>query len=234
MSKQPNLSENDLFKMNSSTNDPNKKPESSKGNASDIDSLRDFMRASSVKGVEKKESVQNTAYQPVIYKKPIQEDNATTPPPTPKPNPVIDYRKNVQRQAREQKKVGSALSFLVYAVLGVLLIFGALAGYGAYVIFGELRSQKATAQQIQNELTGQIETLQSNLAQTQAALEQQSKQANEVIVELQGKLEIQQNTFQANLATEKKNRETALNARDNQIYELRQRVRRLENRYSNY
>lgn len=231
MSKQPNLSENDLFKMNSSTNDKIKKTESSKENANDIDSLRDFMRASSAKGSDKKESMQDETYQPAIYKKPIREENETTPPPTPKPNPVIDYRKNVQRQVREQKKVGSALGFLVYAALGVLLLFGALASYGAYVIFGELRVQKATAQQIQKELTGEIATLQSNLAQTQTALEQQSKQANEVIVGLQGKLEAQQNLFQTHIATEKKSRETGLSARDNQISELRQRVRRLENRY---
>ena len=234
MSKQPNLSENDLFKMSSSSNEKSKKTESSSSSprgANEIDSLRDFMRASSTRGSEKKEIPADPSYQPAIYKKPVVEENAQTTQADPKPNPVIDYRKNVQRQVREQKKVGSALSFLVYGVLGVLIIFGGLASYGAYVIFGELRTQKATAQQIQGELTGQIETLQANLMQTQTALEQQSKQANEALVAVQGKLDTQKAAYDATLATEKKNREIALRNRDDQIYELRQRVRRLENRY---
>lgn len=232
MSKLTNLPENDLFKMN--TPDEKSKKASPLNGGTSQDSLRDFMRASSTRGTEKKETPAG-GYQSTIYKKPNAEEsvqeNAEVSSANPKPNPVIDYRKNVQRQVREQKKVGSALGFLVYGVLGVLLVFGALAGYGAYVIFGELRAQKATAEQIRGELTGQLETLQANLTQTQAALESQSKQANETIVALQGQLETQKAAFQNTLAIEKKNREASIRARENEIYELRQRVRRLENRY---
>ena len=231
MSKEPNLSENDLFKMSSPPiGEKNKKTDVSSEGASDVDSLRDFMRASSTRTSERKESFPDPSYQPSIYKKPAEE-NMESPPENPKPNPVIDYRKNVQRQVREQKKVGSALGTLAYGALGLLIVFGVLASYGAYVIFGELRMQKATAQQIQQKLTGQIEALQANLMQTQTALETHSKQSNEMLVALQEKLETQNKTFQSAIAIERKNREVALRTRDDQASELRQRIRRLENRY---
>ncbi|MBX7156921.1 MAG: hypothetical protein K1X66_00845 [Verrucomicrobiae bacterium] len=242
MSKTPDSSDPELFSMpQSSESGKGEKTKSSSngGNGSNMDSLRDFMRATSGRPSEKassstsssEDSNTSASYQPSIYKKPSSSESSETHKTMPTENPVIDYRKNVQRQVREQKKVSSALGLITYGVLGVVLLFGALAGYGAYVIFGELRTQKATAEQIRRDLNGQIETLQANLSQTQSALEQQSQQANETIMNLQKQLETQKTGWQADLANEKKIRNGALQKRDDEIYELRQRVRRLENRY---
>lgn len=242
MSKPRDPSEPELFSASpsfESKKGEKKESDSHSGNGSNVDSLRDFMKATSGRSSEKSSdpspSSSNTnpsssSYQPAIYKKPSSGQSSETPKTMPTENPVIDYRKNVQRQVREQKKVSSALGLVIYAILGVIILFGALAGYGAYVIFGELRTQKATAEQIRRELNGQIETLQANLSQTQTALEQQSQQANETILNLQKQLETQKTAWQNDLANEKKIRNVALQKRDSELYEVRQRLRRLENR----
>ncbi len=72
-----------------------------------------------------------------------------------------DYRRNVQRQVREQRAVGSILGIVV-ALIALLLLAGiGFAGYGAYILFQDLGAQKVSTSQLRAALRGDIDQLQA-------------------------------------------------------------------------
>ncbi len=104
---------------------------------------------------------------------------------TSRPASTVDYRANVERQSREQKSVGSILSYIVYALIAFFVISAALAGYGAHVIFKQLDDQSVTVSDLDKKYSDANKDLQAKLATTQdalAAAQAQIQRQQEVIV----------------------------------------------------
>ncbi len=94
----------------------------------------------------------------------------TTPASGARTNPVVDYRSNVERQAREQKSVGSLLSIIVYALIALFVISAGLSGYGAKVIFDRLHDQSVTVSDLDQRLSAQNQALSNQLQTTMSNL----------------------------------------------------------------
>ena len=89
---------------------------------------------------------------------------------------MVDYRTNVDRQAREQKSVGSLLSILVYALIAFVVIGSLLAGYGAYIVSEQLHQQSATVSDLDKKYAAANKDLNTKLAATQDTLTQAQAQ----------------------------------------------------------
>lgn len=113
---------------------------------------------------------------------------ATVRPSTttsPRASAPVDYRANVDRQAREQKSVGSILSYVVYGLIAIFLLGAGLAGYGANIIFAKLHDQSATVSELDQKyeaankiLTVNLNTTQESLVQAQAQITRQQDVIN--------------------------------------------------------
>jgi hypothetical protein len=88
----------------------------------------------------------------------------------------IDYRTNVERQSREQKSVGSLLSYFVYGLIAIFVLGAILAGYGANVIFERINSQSATVSELDAHYASATKDLNTKLASTQDTLSQAQAQ----------------------------------------------------------
>jgi hypothetical protein len=93
-----------------------------------------------------------------------------------RPSPSIDYRANVERQSREQKSVGSILSYVVYGLIAFFVISAVLAAYGADVIFKQLHDQSVTVNDLDARYAAANKDLNSKLATTQDTLSQAQAQ----------------------------------------------------------
>ena len=97
----------------------------------------------------------------------------------------FDYRANVERQSREQKSVGSIISYVVYGLIAVFVIGAGLATYGTVVIFDRLHDHATSISSLDDkyaqkdaELTKAIVTTQETLAQAKATIAQQQDLLN--------------------------------------------------------
>lgn len=72
-----------------------------------------------------------------------------------------DYKRNVQRQVREQRAVGSILGVVVTLIALILLAGLGFAGYGAYILSQDLGAQKMSTSQMRAALRGDIDQLQA-------------------------------------------------------------------------
>jgi hypothetical protein len=87
-----------------------------------------------------------------------------------RPATSVDYRANVERQSREQKSVGSILSYVVWGLIGFFVISAGLAIYGADVIFKQLHDQSVTVSGVDQKYEVATKDLTAQLASTQEAL----------------------------------------------------------------
>jgi hypothetical protein len=106
---------------------------------------------------------------------------------SPRPVTTNDYRANVERQSREQKSVGNILSYVVYGLIFLFVVAGALAAYGANVIFAKIHDQSQTVSDLdqkyaasEKDLNGKLATTQDSLTQ---ALAQISRQQDLIVKE---------------------------------------------------
>jgi len=115
---------------------------------------------------------------------PAPSTSSTSPTPvrtaasTVRPSSVVDYRTNVERQAREQKSVGGILSILVYSLIGLFVLGALLAGYGAYVVHQALHDQSVTVTQLEARYDAENKDLNAKLATTLDTLTQAQAQIN--------------------------------------------------------
>jgi hypothetical protein len=147
---------------------------------------------------------------------------------SPRPATSVDYRANVDRQSREQKSVGSLLSYVVYGLIAFFVISAILAGYGADVIFKQLHDQSMTVSDLDaryaeanKDLTAKLATTQDTLTQAQAQIGRQQ----DLIVKQQeelNKLIAATNDNESAIKLEK-------SSRAQETVNLRARVRDLEN-----
>jgi hypothetical protein len=109
---------------------------------------------------------------------PASSSSATTLPSSvarsatssPRPAGAVDYRANVERQSREQKSVGSLLSYVVYGLIGFFVVGAGLAGYGAYVLSERISDQSVTVDDINQRYATATKVLNTKLATTQDTL----------------------------------------------------------------
>lgn len=148
---------------------------------------------------------------------------------SPRPATTVDYRANVERQAREQKSVGSILAYVVYALIGFFVVVTALAGYGAYVVSVQLHQQSVTVRdldehyaKVTNDLNTKFAATQETLSQAQAQIARQQ----DVIVKQQEELNRLISATNENASALKVEKQ----ARAQETASLRARVKDLENR----
>lgn len=91
---------------------------------------------------------------------------------SPRPASNVDYRANVERQSREQKSVGSILSYAVWGLIGFFVVSAGLAIYGADVIFKQLHDQSVTVSGVDQKYDLATKDLNAKLTTTQDALTQ--------------------------------------------------------------
>jgi hypothetical protein len=149
--------------------------------------------------------------------------------PSARPATVVDYRANVERQAREQKSVGGVLSIVVYVLIVFFVIGASLAGYGLYAITKQLHQQSLTIDELDKRyaakheiLAGQLNTTIDTLTRAQAQIGREQ----ELILQQQeaiNKLIAADDAASTALKQERQ-------ARASETASLRARVNSLENR----
>jgi hypothetical protein len=151
--------------------------------------------------------------------------------PSTRPATVVDYRTNIERQAREQKSMGGVLAIVVYVLIGFFVLGASLAGYGLYAISKQLHQQSLTIDDLDKRYAAQHEALAAQLNATIETLTKAQAQIGreqELIMQQQ---EAINKLIAANDATA-----TALKqerqSRASETASLRARVNSLENRGS--
>lgn len=144
--------------------------------------------------------------------------------PMPTATPIIDYRKNVERQIREQRATTSILNTVAYVLIGLFVFFGALAGYGAYVIFNELKAQKVTTAAIREEMKGSIQALQKELQESNETLSQVREENAQLTAALGARID----SAQATINVERKTRDAETSDLKNRVGQLEKRAAKLE------
>jgi len=95
-----------------------------------------------------------------------------------RPTSVVDYRTNVERQAREQKSVGNLLAYLVYGLIALFVIGSGLAGYGLTVLSKQIAGQSVTISDLDKHYAQANLDLNAKLASTNDTLNQAQAQIN--------------------------------------------------------
>jgi hypothetical protein len=151
--------------------------------------------------------------------------------PSTRPATVVDYRTNIERQAREQKSVGGILAIVVYVLIGFFVLSASLAGYGLYAISKQLHQQSLTIDELDKRYAAQHEALAAQLNTTIDTLSKAQSQIGreqELILQQQ---ETINKLIAANDATSTALRQEK-QSRAGETASLRARVNNLENKGS--
>ena len=89
-----------------------------------------------------------------------------------RPASAVDYRGNIERQTREQKSIGGLLNIVVYSLIGLFVLGGLLAAYGAHDVYKQLQSQSTTVSDLDSRYSAQNQQIVAQLKATQEALTQ--------------------------------------------------------------
>jgi hypothetical protein len=101
-----------------------------------------------------------------------------TAPSSPRAAGPVDYRANAERQAREQKSVGSILAYVVYALIALFVLGGGLAVYGTSVLFQRISDQSHTVADLDQHYAQANKDLLAKLTSTQESLDVAQAQVN--------------------------------------------------------
>ena len=148
----------------------------------------------------------------------------------------VDYRANVERQSREQKSVGSILSYVVYGLIAFFVFSAGLAIYGADVIFKQLHEQSSTVADLDTHYTKLTTDLSTKLSATQDQLtsaQSQVTRQQDIILKQQEQLNqllASSTATDAALKTEKAARAQETATRAQETASLRSRVKEIEAR----
>jgi hypothetical protein len=110
--------------------------------------------------------------QPEISETPpekISSSNSSEPMAITPPS-INDFKRNAERQTREQRTAGSLLSIIVWVVVGGLFLVAGLAAYGGYVLSSQIKNQAVTVQQLQAKTEQDNADLREDLNRTRSAL----------------------------------------------------------------
>ena len=138
------------------------------------------------------------------------------------PPSINDFRKNAERQRREQRSTATLVSTASYFFLGGLVLIAVLAGFGGYVLWKQIKNQSVTVAQLDTKYAEKVDTLEQNDAQTKKALVEQialNQQQQEKITKIVVLIE------KASTALREEK-----DARIREIGKIVQRIQRLESR----
>jgi len=134
---------------------------------------------------------------------------------------MSDFRRNAERQSKEQKVTGNILSGIAYALLAVILIVASLSGFGGYVMWRQIQSQATTVAQLSDKLNNEVAVLREESAITKKNANENFRRQQEILNKTTVALEQQRASF---LAEQKK--------KDREILSLQGRLNRIENRFN--
>lgn len=106
-----------------------------------------------------------------------QPSNPEASAPKPMSNTFSQYQQNVQRQAKEQKAVGSVLSSAAIILAAFILIVGILAGFGGWVLWRAIQNQSTTVAQLQTKMENEVILLKTTIKEDEVVLETLTNQA---------------------------------------------------------
>jgi uncharacterized protein HemX len=86
------------------------------------------------------------------------------------------FQQNVQRQSREQRAVGSLLSGIAAILLGSIVLVALLAAIGGWVLYGQIRDQSVTVQQLNENFSRDIRDLRTSLVESKNIVEKFAEQ----------------------------------------------------------
>jgi len=136
---------------------------------------------------------------------------------------VSDFRKNAERQAKEQHAVGNVLSWVGYTLVGGFVLFVALAAFGGYTLKQMIDSQSVSIAQLDAKYNDQLTKHQADLEQLRADAAKLSDQ-----LAATANLMAKQQEQLKRTAASADDSSAILKARTRELSELRDRVRRLE------
>lgn len=137
-------------------------------------------------------------------------------PNNPTPS-MSDFRRNTERQAREQENMGTLLSGVAYALIGGILLVATLAGFGGYILWRQIQNNATTVAQVDEKYSKEVAMLQDSNKALADQLDGMSRKQQEQVNRLAAALDAQR----AESKTDRLNR-------DRQVTTLQQRVKKLE------
>jgi len=96
------------------------------------------------------------------------------PPPekpamaTPTPQHIDDFRRNAERQKKEQQSFGNVLATVTYSILVAFILVTGLAGYGGYILFKKVELQRMTLAELDRRYEAEVVGLKEDLARSHA------------------------------------------------------------------
>ncbi len=162
-----------------------------------------------------KEPQKETLKDPLLTPLPPMETPMSSQIPS-----MSDFRRNAERQSKEQQATGSILSGIAYALLAVIIIVASLSAFGGYVMWRQIQNQATTVAQLSDKLNNEVAALREEAALTKKNSDEAFRRQQEVVNKLNLSLEQQRSTF---LAEQKK--------KDREIQSLQGRLNRVESRF---
>lgn len=111
----------------------------------------------------------------------------------------IDGKRNIERQTREQRTVNQVLSGITLTIICGIVLVGALAGTGGYVLFKQINQQSVTISDLENNSNMRLAALEERLLIKHAELTEAFANSNRRIMELATNFEQYRNETTENL-----------------------------------
>lgn len=136
---------------------------------------------------------------------------------------ISDFRKNAERQSKEQHAVGNVLTWIGYGLVAAVIFIAAMAALGGYTLKKMIDSQSVSIQQLDDRYSAQLAKSQEELTQMRTELDKMADQlatATNLMAKQQEQLK--------RTAASADDSSAILKARTREIADLRARVNRLE------
>lgn len=133
---------------------------------------------------------------------------------------MTDFRRNAERQVREQQATGSILSGIAYALLAAIILVASLSAFGGYVMWRQIQNNATTVTQLNDKLNAEVAALREEAVEVRRANDEVIKRQQEQVNRLTSALEQQRGAF---VAEQKR--------RDAQIQSLQTALKRQEGRF---
>ncbi len=136
---------------------------------------------------------------------------------------ISDFRKNAERQSKEQHAVGNVLTWIGYGLVAAVVLIAAMAALGGYTLKKMIDSQSVSIQQLDDRYSVQLAKSQEERTQMRTELDRMAEQlatATNLMAKQQEQLK--------RTASSADDSAAILKARTREIIDLRNRVNRLE------
>jgi outer membrane murein-binding lipoprotein Lpp len=92
---------------------------------------------------------------------------------------VDDFRRNAERQSKEQKAVGSLLAWISYSLVGAVLLVATLAGVGGWTLYRLIQKQSVTVAELDSQYKGEFAQVREQMAAEALALQSALNRSND-------------------------------------------------------